>query len=253
MAVPAVDQRDRLQPGAPRQQLDGRHGRRIGRSLLRQPWPDRPGVARQDPRTRRLLPQDGARGAGQLSPSDGWHRGRDRWTPLGLHRRLRPCAGAHQPVLQGGQAADLGRYGAAAHLDQCVGRRRRARGRPTDAVSELTVALSRAAGRHAGAALPWQALHGSAPAHRPAARASRRAPGRGGLRLRRRADACRRPAVGAVQAQARPAPDHVRDGRGDRAPECSLAQGRAAARAVQGRRLPLLARLTRSKTKRRRG
>ena len=67
---------------------------------------------------------------------------------------------------------------------------------------------------------------------------------RGARRLRRSTAARRRPADGAVQAQARPAPDHLRDGRSHRPPARAVA-GRAPGTARRrGRDPPLLGRLT---------
>ncbi len=68
-----------------------------------------------------------------------------------------------------------------------------------------------------------------APAHRPARRPPRRAARRGDGGVRGTPELRGRPARGAVQAQARPAPDDVRDGRVDRAPACAVVRRSARA------------------------
>ena len=140
--------------------------------------------------------------------------------------------------------ADLRRHGAAAHLDQRQRLRPRARGQPAAAVPRLDRAASRRCRPTRWCCRRTASLSAACTrASSQLQRAPRRAPGRRDGGLRRGAAHRRRSAAGAVQAPARPAPDHLRDGRGDRPPaRCCGAPRRppADAEAKRGARLAWL-------------
>ena len=203
-----------------------RHQRRRCRRALPAPRPGRRSLARQGAGARRgLLPEAGARRAAALPPHPGRRRDRDRTGACAArvprHRRLRTRARARLALLRGRPPADRRRHGAAADLDQCQRVRRRARRQPAAALPSLARPVAAAAGRHPGAAVARQALHRPARAHRAAAPASSRAPGRSAGGLRDAAD-CRDHRAGALQARTRPAPDDVCARREPRAPACAV-------------------------------
>ena len=103
LGLPAVDQRHRLQRGAPGavRRTTGFGGEQRGR-VLRQPRPDRSRTSLEKVRARtELLRQHGAaRCRRSFRRLHGRHDDRHRRARLALHRRLRPCAGAHRAVLR---------------------------------------------------------------------------------------------------------------------------------------------------------
>ena len=158
LGLPAVDQRDRLERGAHREHVHHRLWRRRRGGLLRRARAGRPRGPREGARPRRLLRVDGAAGAAPVPPDDGRPGDAHRRQRLALHRRLRPCAGAHLAALPRAGRADLGRHGAAAHLHQHQRDRPRARGRSAAAVPGVDRADAHAARGHAGAAVARQAV-----------------------------------------------------------------------------------------------
>ena len=99
---------------------------------------------------------------------------------------------------------------------------------PLKRLPRLDRQVRRAAGGHAGAAVARQAVPRPARAHPPAARPPPRPAGRSDGGVRDSAPVGGRRAAGHVQAQARPAPDHVCHGRSSGAPACAVVCRQAA-------------------------
>ena len=171
-----------------------------------------PGVARKTAQSQELLLEPRAGDSGAIPPPARSRRREDRRQDVAGGDGLRPFAGTLRVVLRRDRRADFRRHGAAAHFDQRVGVRHRAGRHAARVVSGVARPLRDDAGRHAGAAVAWQAVSRRAHAHPAIARASRRAAGRSARGMRGETAERRGHRAADVQAPARHPSDDVRAG-----------------------------------------